>query len=258
MDWSRAKNIVIGMLVLVNLFLLATLGYLKYTEASNFRESVNGTVRVLKSRGIEVDESLIVKLRDDRRLCVVVRSRETEADVAAAFLGETELSGSGGSDRYRSGSGTLSWLPGGIFSASFRADAASLREKLASLPLSDTASVSSDGGTLCQYIDGYPVFNCTVGYAFGTDGSCTLSGRVCLGEPQPASDAEPMGLCGVLIDYASIVSGLAIERIDAIDPGWVAQTLPGAGVRLVPVWRITGSGVVTYVNALDGSAVLAE
>ena len=67
-----------------------------------------------------------------------------------------------------------------------------------------------------------------------------------------------MGLCGVLIDYASIVSGLAIERIDAIDPGWVAQTLPGAGVRLVPVWRITGSGVVTYVNALDGSAVLAE
>ncbi|MEA4824699.1 MAG: hypothetical protein VB111_11400 [Clostridiaceae bacterium] len=260
MDWSRAKNIVIGMLILVNLFLLGTLGYLKYTEEANFRESVEGTVRVLEARGIAIDESMITKIKDDRRMCVIVRSRDSEAAVAAAFLGATEVSGSGGNDRYRSESGTLSWLSGGMFDAAFRADAVSLGELLAAsgLPLTQTAAISDGGGTIYQRIDDLPVFNCALNYAFDGTGGCTLSGRVCLGGPQPVDDTEPMGLCGVLIEYASIVSGLAIEHIDTIDSGWVAQALPGIGVRLVPVWRVVGSGVATYVNALDGSAVLAE
>ncbi len=260
MDWSRAKNIVIGMLILVNLFLFGTLSYLKYTENANFRESVEGTVRVLEARGIAIDESMITKIKDDRRMCVIVRNRESESAVAAAFLGTTEVSGSGGNDRYRGDSGTLSWLPGGMFDAALRADADSLGGLLISsgLPLAQPAAISAGGGTICQRIDDLPVFNCALNYAFDGDGGCTLSGRICLGAPQPVDDTEPMGLGGILIDYASIVSGLAIERIDSIDSGWVAQTLPGIGVRLVPVWRVAGSGVVTYVNALDGSAVLAE
>ena len=117
MDWSRAKNIILAMLLLVNLFLLGTLGFLKYDEVRSFRESAEGTVRVLASRGIELDKSLITRERDRRRLCIIVRSREREAAVAENLLGPAEVSGSGGNDRYRSALGSIDWRSGGSFDA---------------------------------------------------------------------------------------------------------------------------------------------
>ena len=82
MEWSRAKNVIIGMLLLVNLFLLGMLGYLKLLETRSFRESVDGTLQVLAARGIEADPSLISHDTDERALCVIVRDREREAALA--------------------------------------------------------------------------------------------------------------------------------------------------------------------------------
>lgn len=256
MEWGRAKNVIIGMLLLVNLFLLGMLGYLKLAETRSFRESVEGTIRVLEARGIEADASLISQDADERRLCVIVRDQTQEAALAANLLGETEVSGSGGSDRYRSDRGTVTWRSGGSFDAAFAADAAGLASAL------KASGIGTDGkpavsGEIPQYVDGLPVFNCGLRYVFGGS-TCTMSGRYCLGEPQQVDDREPMGQCSVLIEYASIVSGLAIERIDALDPGWVVQMLPGIGVRLIPVWRVTSPGLVTYVNAVEGGAVVVE
>ena len=258
MDWNRAKNVIICMLLLVNLFLLGMIGYLRLQETRSFRESVEGTVRVLASRGIGVDESLITGKKDERRLCIIERDRTREAAVAQNLLGISEVSASGGNDRYKGEWGTAAWLSGGNFDAGFTANAAqfeqALRDSGIALPEGWTAGATGEIG---QYIDGLPIFNCGLRYVIGGS-TCTVSGRYCLGKPQPVDDRAPMGECSVLISYASIVSGLAIERIDAMDPGWVVQTLPGIGVRLIPVWRITSPGLVTYVNAVDGSAVLVE
>ena len=256
MEWSRAKNVIIGMLLLVNLFLLGMLGYLKLLETRSFRESVDGTLQVLAARGIEADPSLISRDPDDRALCVIVRDRDREAALAENLLGEAEVSGSGGSDRYRGSRGTVTWRTGGSFDAAFTADARALAAALmaSGIPAAGTSGVSGEIG---QYVDGLPVFNCGLRYVFGGS-TCTISGRYCLGVPEPVDDRAPMSQTSVLIEYASVVSGLAIERIDAMDPGWVVQMLPGIGVRLIPVWRITSPGLVTYINAVEGGAVLVE
>ncbi len=258
MDWSRAKNVIIGMLLLVNLFLLGMIGYLRLQETRSFREAAEGTVRVLEARGIQADVSLISDEKDERRLCIIERDRTREAAVATNLLGMTEVTVSGGNDRYKGEWGTAAWLSGGNFDASFTANAAQFEQALrdSGIPLSEEG-IAGAAGEIGQYADGLPIFNCGLRYVIGGN-TCTVSGRYCLGKPQPVDDRAPMGQCSVLIAYASIVSGLAIERIDAMDPGWVVQTLPGLGVRLIPVWRVTSPGLVTYVNAVDGSAVLVE
>ncbi|NMA08178.1 MAG: hypothetical protein GX929_03555 [Clostridiales bacterium] len=256
MDWSRAKNIIIGMLLLVNVFLLGMYGYLRYTEDRIWNESVAGAAAYLERQGIALDTSLIPRESLRRGLRVIVRDRAAESAAAHALLGDAEVTGSGGNDRYRSAVGSLSWLSGGTVEAQLAASVldgeGSVQEMLGHAGIS---AAVFDTDSLTQQIDGLPVFNCTLTLTRDAS-SCALQGRYCFGTPQAVDTGVEMELPGLLIAYASAMRSFAIERITALDPGWVVQTLPGIGVRLIPVWRITASDTVTYINALDGSVVL--
>lgn len=257
MNWNRAKNIILLILVVTNVFLGIYLGYMRITERNMFREAAEGTVQVLKSRGIELDIGLITNEDDDRRLYVIERDQTAEQSIAQTLLEDAKTSGSGGTDHYLSDNGSVSWMTGGFTEGEITANA----------QFAAAAFVSSDSGvtvrnpdgtlTITQEIKKLPVFNCAVTLT-DSDAGCTFSGRYCTGTPIPVNDSRPMSVTSILIKYSSDVSGQVVSRITDIDRGWAVQTLPGIGVRLIPVFRITADTAVTYMNAIDGSVVLAE
>ena len=274
MDWNRAKKIVIGMLILVNLFLVGMYAYLRVSEERVWRDSVERTVSILKSHGIELDPALIPRETHSRRQSIIPRDTAREAQAATALLGENTQITAGNTQQYQNENGnTIKWYAGGAMSATF----ALIRESGgASGSLADsiqtalggagfTAEVTAKqalGGAeyldLRQTIGAYPVFNCQLRAVAESEQSVLIDGWYCFGEPQILDDASEMRITGLLIHYASAVEKRAVDQIDAIEPGWLRQTIQGVGVRLIPVWRICAGDIVTYMNAIDGFEVLAE
>lgn len=259
MNWNRAKNIILLMLFLTNLFLACFLGYMNITQQHMFREAAESTVRVLKSHGIELDIRLISNEEDDRRLCVIERDRAAEQVIAQKLMKNSEVSDSGGNDHYVGENGSVTWMSGGFVEGSIASDPASVLSAFSSAnagKLSPDTS-SEEVTSYMQELNGLPVFNCIISLTASENGT-DFTGRYCTGTPIPVNDSRPMSETGILIKYSSGISGQVVSRITDIDRGWAVQTLPGIGIRLIPIYRITADTATTYMNAIDGSVLLSE
>ena len=73
MDWSKAKNILILIFIVLNVFLLAYLGV--YTKSSNIsKEAVTSTLNVLKKNGIVIDPRCVMPKYNKKTPMLVLES----------------------------------------------------------------------------------------------------------------------------------------------------------------------------------------
>lgn len=67
MNWSKVKNIMILILVIINLFLIADIGLTSFMSASLPKGTGESFKEVLHSRGIEIDDKLVPKYYETRK-----------------------------------------------------------------------------------------------------------------------------------------------------------------------------------------------
>lgn len=67
MNWSKVKNIMILILVIINLFLIVDIGLTSFMSASLPKGTGENFKRVLYSRGIEIDDKLVPKYYETRK-----------------------------------------------------------------------------------------------------------------------------------------------------------------------------------------------
>lgn len=248
MEWHKAKNIMLALLILVNLVLLGSRAYLASTERREQLAAIEGAAARLHEIGIEVDASLIPAHSPGRRLCIIPRDREAEAAFAGQILSDVTISSQGSTDRYQSDSGLALWRHGGQFevrTANIPSDAR-LYEMLEDCRRTDTV--------LMQEISGLPVFNCTLQITPGE----SIRGRWCFGEPALLEDRREMSAAGLLIVYGTKVSDAPPAHITSLEYGYIAESVPNVGVRLVPVLRLCTDSEYVYLNALNGEILSVE
>lgn len=116
MEWKKAKNLILCVLVFANLFLMINLLTL---EKKRWGEQVDKALIAAENlikRGHTVDSSLIEKLPVSLRVYDVMRSSDYEKRLARSVLGECEVKSMGGGiEIYFNDSGRFVFRSGGNF-----------------------------------------------------------------------------------------------------------------------------------------------
>jgi len=277
LDWSKAKNLIIGMLIIVNVFLLVVCWIAERNRLSIQDTAISQTVAYLAQHGTEVEPSLVSIQTDPRSVYLIERDYAAETLLAESLINGKEISRTGGIVRYSSADGSTSslWRSGGLFEAGFMVEgstayAGDVQHHPAVMAL-QTVGISSsvlkedrfgdlNQITLGQMMDEMPIFNATLTVTCGQDDAVYAAGRWCIGSVQAISSAEEMKLTGLLIRFIDQIKTEQIDlsHITDIRPGYVVQSLANSGVKLVPAWEITTPGTDSYISAVDGTILVLD
>lgn len=258
MAWSKVKNIVILILLMMNL-VLAGFSVNRMMQARQTRTQARAeAIAFLQSREIQLDESEIPREMELTPM-VVSRDVKQEAALAAALLeGEVTVEARGAEVyRYSNQNGFIQFHSNGDFSAHFTPDAMQVGEQsiqahskqiMARLGIQGNAdpavTVREDGTKTVNFQeqwDGVTLMNCQVSlnYADGALVSIT-NGKRLVGTPAALSGANAGTVATALMRFYNGVSAMgdAYSEIREITPGYLLTSTIGESMPLSPVWCI--------------------
>lgn len=257
------------MLAAVNVFLLVLVSVRDWKSARFNDSAREEAVSILAQNGIQLDQDLLPK---DTALTALTVTRDPEAEAAAAagLLGEDTLADGDGMT-YHGGRGTAKFYINGEFYAEFPPGAYPLNgadpsafavERMAAMGFEAVVTeTAADGSsvTLCQRLDGVPVFTCQAVLEFQNGDLVAIrsGSRRLIGPPQAGASAKPLSVPTILLRLLSYVKehGDICNEITDFTLGYVLDTQTSPN-RLLPTWLLTtdaGSAPGLYsVNALTG------
>ncbi len=269
MEWSKIKNIILLILVLVNVALLALVVLRENRSAQNVEEARAGAVAALERSGIAVE---LERLPQDMELCELTftRDRGGEQAAAEALLGAVSAGADSSAVRlvYTGAGGTAEFAMGGEFTVALEPGVHTLNGRteeeagLGCLELlgiqAELVSAVRDGGdtvlTYRQLWQGVPVFSCPVELTWRDGELVRIQGQRLAGSSAPAGGTElPLSTATVLVRFLAGLNaeGTICSRLEDMTAGYLLSgTTP---LKMVPVWRITTDTGAYYVDGMTGT-----
>lgn len=269
MEWSKIKNIILLILLLVNGLLLVQTADREHKSAKYREETRLGAVEVLRQAGYELDPAV---LPADAALFPLTaeRDREAESALAGALLGETVRTDDGGRVAYAEALGEASFRSDGSFTVSFQPEAHPLEgadEAVHGVKLLTAAGypcelveLRREGEAAVVIVrqtwEGAPLFNCEASLTYRDGALRAVEGWRLIGAPVRAEgSAAPLDVATVLLRFLAGVrdGGYVCTRVDALIPGYQTTVAPGGVSRLNPVWRVVTDSRAFLVDGLTGA-----
>lgn len=117
MEWSKAKNILLWVLIFVNAFLMLNLSALVYTKMHEQTKKAKIAVYNLKDRGHSVSQDAVNSLPNSLYTYDVPREQKREEKIAENVLGKCERQSKGGGiEEYSNETGRFIFRSGGNIS----------------------------------------------------------------------------------------------------------------------------------------------
>ena len=262
MRWSKIKNIIIMLLVLVNAFLLAQVGLRTWRSRQARRETRERMVAILERNDVaflpdEVPEELGLT---GRRVTLSPAGEGEAAALMGAISGQETF---GTRTTYLGALGTVTVSSSGEVEALFSPDACPPEADRAAQGLELLSALGvqarligrqeSPGGSVFRYVqlwDGVPVPEWSAILIWGEEGLDRLSLRRLAGEEEllPAQEAlDAATALTRLLDELNRGEGYVCSQISDIYPGYLVS---GTGaLTLIPAWFIETD---TWRFAVDG------
>lgn len=268
MKWSRIKDIILGMLLVVNLILLG-LVIQRRQEVVRYEEELrSGTVAVLSQNGIALSED-IVPWEDVDSAWTLVRSAEQEAAVAQGLLGECEKRDDN-PDTYANETGSARFRTSGevqvqyYTSSPFDREGAGEEEEqtleaIQTLGLSGTVTWVEQWGTeavvtVRQTWNNRPIFDCELSWEYQDGRLEAISGKWLFGSASGSSGETRSSATLLIYFMGEVVSkGEVCNEILAVETGYTTSAGMREAIRLSPVWRITTDTGLFEVDAVEGT-----
>ena len=265
MPWTKLKNIILFILVVANLALLALVAGPAIRSRRGERQAREDAIRLLQSRGVQVEDSDIPE-----RVTLLPRTVERDLTVeeraAAALLGGPVTAEARGGEVYRyfNENGYIQFHSDGALSARLEPGRFFLGEDVAAgctaimekLGVSGTVVGETETEVLFrQTWEGTPLFTQQVTMVSSEGGLAAVSaGRLLVGRPQEDPARSSITVATALINFVNGVSALGdvCNRIDAIEPGYVAAASLSGPIVLTPVWRVTTDTGAYQLDAVTG------
>ncbi|WP_251318027.1 hypothetical protein [Flintibacter muris] len=265
MPWSKMKNIILVILAVTNLALLVLVGGQAIQGSRLLSRAREDAVQFLRNRGVEVDEDVIPQAMELLPQ-TVERDLTGEEKAAAALLGGPVTAESRGGEVYRyfNDKGSVQFHSDSTFSAQLERGAFPLGSDRAADCLELMARMGFQGIILEEAEDelifrqtwrGVPLFNQQVTLVCRGDSLTAMtSGRQLVGSPQEDAARKNISVATALINFYNGVSALGdvCNRIDAIEPGYVAAASLSGPITLTPVWRITTDTGAYQLDTVTG------
>ncbi len=274
MRWSRIKNIIILLLVIVNGFLLALVGLRAWRTEQGERETRERMIEILANNGIEF---LPEEAPGQMPLTAWLVTPETPGEAQAGELvGELRsVESAGGRTTYTGAWGAASFSSDGEVQAAFLPNAwpcdreripAVAAEILNALGVSSvrTTDRREEGGavtvTMIQLWEGEPVFDRTLTLTWEGGGFTQLSGRFLLGGGEPAAGSGSITAPTALARFLTALNngGYVCSQITDMYAGYLSDG--SAAVSLTPAWFIETDVWPRYfaVDGATGAVTAAE
>lgn len=270
MEWSKLKNIIILILLLVNVFLLIMVGTQRRDSAQYREQTITDAVSVLERNGIRLDRAHIPEELDLTPM-TVERDLEAEAALAAALLGECESSDLGsGRYAYQGTQGWAEFRSNGSFNITFHDGARMETESggeeehalttLKQVGLTGVVVSRRESGgqvtlTLRQTWQEVPVYSCQITLEYADGCLQSIAGQRLMGTPQPSGEkSELISVPTALLRVLNGINNLGdiCNEITAMTPGYLLAASADA-TRLIPIWYVTTDTGAYSLNALTGA-----
>lgn len=275
MEWSKLKNIIILILLILNVSLLFLV---LQRESQNTRAAESAridAIAFIQSNGVALDESIVPRSMD-LPLLQVSRDLEQEEQLAQALLGgPVTVEARGGQVyRYHNASGSIQFHSGGEVVAQFEPDVFPLNGRNAAEHALEILSrlnfqgeerettLAGGSGVIVfrQLCHGVPLLDCQVTLSYS--GGCLVgisTGRRLTG--------EPVGIPGQTISVSTALMRLYIglkdfgdiySRIESITPAYTLSVSLTGPSQLLPVWYVRTDTGSYQLSILDGTLTYAQ
>ncbi|MBR5542754.1 MAG: hypothetical protein IKU65_01485 [Oscillospiraceae bacterium] len=272
MDWSRAKTVIIALLLAVNAFLLVTY-IMRENEARGDELTLRHEVsEILSLQGIEVEEN-IIPLDSVKILFATVKARNDAEKLALRLFGEVKETSDGEGTVYSGAGGNIMFLKE-AFSLVYESgksvqtpdDARALAEEIArKLSVSTSRNlieVSGGEGSYAvkipQVFSGVRTFASDIELNISSSGSIIGSGKFIGRGRLIRAEGEVLPTSSLMIKFADVVKKQNIQSIKIleIDPGYIARTPVSGVVMLTPTLCLRTDAGVFYMNMTDGAPIM--
>lgn len=266
MPWTKLKNIILVVLALTNLCLLLVVAGPAFQNRQRMDRAWEEAVRFLRDRGVRVEEEIIPRSMDlpPQKL---ERDLEREERSAAALLGSDLTAEARGGEVYRyfNDKGSVQFHSDGTISAQLDPAAFPLGEDRKAGCLALMERMDLEGTILEEAGDelifrqtwrGSPLFTQQVTLVCRDGGLAAITaGRQLMGRPQEDPERTTLSAATALIDFLNAASAMGdvCNRIDAIQPGYVAAASLSGPTVLTPVWRITTDTGAYQLDTVTGA-----
>ena len=266
MDSRKLERILIGVLLLLNLFLLSAVLLDGIQDRRSRRETAQTLTALLEESGITADARALAP-----RACPVkytlTRDLASEARIVSNLIGSAEAFDRGGNilsyvgtkgKAQIRGSGEMDMLLD-AGAAPVRGSALRTAQRLArraGIGVTPTLDGAADDGSVSLWCtrDGCPVYNAVLSFDF-VGGSVSMISGTRLFDTATAQDgAGLMDSVSVLVRFLSIVrdEGFICSHIESVTPGYLQTVARSGEAELAPVWRIVTDTGVLMIDAETG------
>ncbi len=249
MEWSKAKSLLILLMLAVNIYLGVSIYTQIRAEAVQEAQMVRDACALLVQQGIEFDESLLSDLPRGLQSWTWVRDIEAEHQAALRLLGECREERSGGGIyTYTGVDSAVTFRSGGYIElVPAEGDMPDLAALLTPQGEDSRLSLHSVEGGFEQRFDGYPIWSARVGTAEGESPSGTwIFGNT----PQPGE--ESLSRARLILAAGRLLERSGCRRLDSAACVYILSSLQNGDIRLVPALVLKSGDTEICMNALTG------
>lgn len=275
MNGIQMKRIVLRFLLVCNLVLLTIIAAFGVRAMIGTSQQSRETAALLQSRGVELSGDVYRALLQEKTAYTLRTDIDEQTSFCRAVLGSTLESdaASGGSIRWKSGRGSVTWNNAGTVSGTVdlsnygvptsAEDAASMiqeRLRAAGINLRQTAVEASgeDSALVVRVQEGVAGSNlsgCEMKFELDDKGTATISGMWCFGEPQPVEmtaldDSTPADILLALVNAHTDVT-----QITAAQQVYILTNRSGGRFSIHPCWKLTTDKGDFVIDPLTGQEV---
>ena len=270
MDRYLLKNSIILILVLVNVFLLGSLGLRRGAALSARERTENQLVALFAADGMELDESLIT-WRTPPAALSMARDSAREREAAVFFLGDSAALSSedGGVSRYTALKGAAQFRANGSFDIAGSLSGEDQGQELCRTfckrfsfdgPEFSLDNEGSGTGSAVFRLGKLPVYNCTVTFTLDRGALMTVSGTLLPLEGASLGDSRtPLSAAAALTAFQQLrrESYAVVSAVTELSLCYELQASAASPtVTLAPAWQITTDTGKYYVNCITGAVTV--
>lgn len=264
MKVTNIKNVVIGALVIVNVFFLAVFFIRLAGDHSEKTKALENLSTLLGRNGVYIN---IDTIREGGELTELQISRDTseEQKIADTLLGQTEMTDQGGGIYIYAGqNGQAEFRNGGKFDITFKpqvygmtVNATTTARSLLRTMNVETLSVDTAGEAgnetvvaICSWKH-QPIFNCRITFVFRDGSLARISGKHAANIVVTSNNTDMSSCATAIMHFLNDVKAgkYSCTQIKKVDPGY---NFKATGDGITAVWRIETDTGVYYIDAVTG------
>ncbi len=248
MEWSRAKTLLIALLLVVNVLLGFNAAVRIRERGTREDETVRRALDVVASRGVSLPEAQALAMPGSMTGYVLTRDAAAERARAEALLGACEeVQPGGGIYSFTGAAGAVTFRSGGYVEVAWNGEETPDLTSFLTPPGAVRAEVRAEEGVYGLLLDGLPVS----GARLARDEQGLWSGTWVFGSVR-LSEQSSVSRAAMILALGTAASQLGEQSIVSLAPACVLTALPSGDIRLTPAWRAETDGAVFHVSALSG------